>query len=419
MSIKPCVLSLPVLGAVAIAGSLSQPLFASDGDLLRVLQQKGYLTSAEVSEIESARTEQAEKEKAAAVVIAPAGKNVLNLKIGGRFQFQYDGISAETKTGGVTTSLTGTNKADFRRLFLTVSADLKNNWYLNGTFDFARNASSNGGLVDAAFIGWKPEKELDFHLGYEKVPFGLETTTSSSSLLAIENAPTANYFTSVLRFNERHAGASVGGKLDEGLSYRVMIANGGQGFNASGNGYSVWGRVRYENKFDDIKFMVGADVGYQNENPNLNSASVFGYNLYGRVEYQDLLVQGEFIGTSVEGTSTTDRSSPYGGVVTVAYKIDQFQPVFQYSYLDSTNFSGGINPSSIIRSAPTSGALGSIAGPHRMSVYYLGVNYYIMGNDVKLSVGGLYASADANNGSDGNGTSYEAIGGRAQLQIQF
>lgn len=419
--------------ALFVAASVSlmlQPSATADTDLLLLLEQKGYLSSQEVQELQASRALEvqsaADKAKAAPVDASAAGKNTVELKISGRFQFQYDGLSAQTKTAGVETSLPGTNKADFRRIFLGVSAKLKNNWYAQSVFDFARNGNGNGALLDYARVGWKPEKNLDLRLGYEKVPFGYETTTSSGSLLAIENAPAANYFSSVLRFNERHAGASVNGTFADDFAYSVMLANGAQGFNASGNGYSVWGRLRHTTHFEDmgVKLMVGADLGYQSENPTaaagLNGVSIFGYNVYARADIGDLLVQGEFIGTSVEGTGGNERSSPHGAVVTAAYKIDKFQPVFQYSYLDSTNFAGGINPASVIRGAPTNTALlGSIAGPHRLDVYYLGLNYYIMGDDLKLSAGALYATAPANNGADGNGTAYEALGGRVQVQVQF
>lgn len=416
---------------VSAAASMAlQSFAASDSDLLRLLEQKGYLSAQEVQELQASRALQAQsatdKARAAAVDASAAGKNTVELKISGRFQFQYDGLSAQTETAGVETSLTGSNKADFRRIFVGISAKLKNNWYAQSVLDFARNGNGNGGLVDYARIGWKPQKNLDLRLGYEKVPFGYETTTSSGSLLAIENAPAANYFASVLRFNERHAGASVNGTFADDFAYSVMLANGAQGFNAGGNGYSVWGRLRYTMDFEesDVKLMVGTDLGYQSDNPTaaagLNGAAIFGYNLYARADIGKLLVQGEFIGTHIEGAGGNERSSPYGGVVTVGYTIDKFQPIFQYSYLDSTNFAGGINPGSIIRGAPSNTALlGSIAGPHRLETYYLGFNYYIMGNDLKLSAGAVYATAPANNGADGNNTSYEAIGGRAQLQVQF
>lgn len=421
--------------AFASLGVVLQPLASADSDLLLLLQQKGYLSSQEVQELQASRALEAQNAadnaKAAPVDVTAAGKNTMELRLSGRVQFQYDGISATTKTGGVETSLPGTNKADFRRIFLGVSAKLKNNWYADTVIDFARNGNGNGALLDYARVGWKPEKNLDLRLGYEKVPFGYETTTSSGSLLAIENSPAANYFTSVLRFNERHTGASVNGTFADDFAYSVMVANGGQGFNASGNGYSVWGRLRYTTELEDIgtTLMVGADLGYQSENPTaaagLNGASVFGYSLYARADVGDLLLLGEFIGSSVEGTGGYDRSSPHSATATVGYRIDKFQPVFQYSYIDSTNFAGGVNPASVIRGAPTNTALlGTGAGPHRMDVYYLGLNYYIMGNDVKVSVGAIYANAPANNGTGnngvaGNGTSYEAIGGRAQLQVQF
>lgn len=411
--------SLLALGSVVIA---AQAFANSDADLLRVLEQKGYLSAQEVQELQASRDAAA---KAAPVDVSAAGKNTLQMRLSGRLQFQYDGVSAQTKTAGVESSLAGTNKADFRRLFVGVYAKLKNDWYVDTVLNFANNGNGNGALIDYARVGWKPQKDLEVRVGYEKVPFGYDTTTSSGSLLAIENAPAANYFASVLRFNERHAGLSVLGKFADDFSYHLMVGNGGQGFNASGNGYSVWGRLRYTTHLESIgtKLMVGTDLGYQSENPTaaagLNGASIFGYNIYARADIGDLLLLGEFIGTRVEGTDTSTSSSPYGAVATLAYTIDKFQPVFQYSYIDSTNFAGGVNPSSVMRGAPSSGLMGSIAGPHRLNAYYLGVNYYIMGNDLKFSVGALYASGPANNGSDGNGTSYEAIGGRAQLQIQF
>ena len=76
-----------------------------------------------------------------------------------------------------------------------------------------------------------------------------------------------------------------------------------------------------------------------------------------------------------------------------------------YSYTNSDN--RGIKVSDGVRSAPA-----SFTGD-TLTEYYLGLNYYFIGNDMKLQLGYVHGTANRGNASA------SADGLRSQLQVNF
>lgn len=393
-----------------LLGGLCSALAASDADLLRILEQKGYLSASEVAEL---RASSAAEKAGSGVVITTPAKHVVNLEISGALQFQYDGISASH-------GIKGTNQVGFRHLFLGISATLPNDWYVRGAFDFAGNtggaADGGTGVLDHMFLGWKNSKELDVKVGYGKVPFGYETTTGPLDVLTIEASPAANYFADVMKFNSFHAGAWVNGDLDGGFSYTAALANGNQGYRGNGgNGYSVWGRGQYTTDVEQIggTLMVGLDLGYQNKNETFDARSIFGYSIYARADIGQLALITEFTGATVEGGQGNSRTNPFGVTATATYRIEQFQPVFQYGFVESSGFAG-IDPAAVIYAGPSDASVQGTNALYRMHSVYLGSNYYLLDDNIRVSAGLIYMGAPASEGA-----SYDAVGARAQVQVQF
>lgn len=398
--------------AVFLAGSLSYAATPQDAELLRILEQKGYLSSAEVEEIRTARTAGTSDATTSGIVVSADSEHLVSLRISGNLQFQYDGLSASHRVGGAT------NHVGFRRALLGIDAALPNDWYISGAFDFARGSGGDG-MLDHMVVGWRNSKELDVSVGYDRVPFGYETTLAYEDVLTVEISPMSNFFAETLRFNSFHAGGWVKGELDEGLSYSVSAANAGRGYRGDGgNGYSLWGRLQYATEdvtstIGNGKLMIGLDLGYQSSNVNggnlqLNSASIFGYSGYARLELGQLMVLGEVTGATVQGVNGFDRANPLGATATVGYTLDQFQPIFQYSFIDGGGI--GMATGDVSFEAPM-----ATSAVQRLHSVYLGGNYYIMGNDLRVSGGLVYLGAPAS----GGGSSYDSVGVRAQLQVLF
>ena len=148
------------------------------------------------------------------------GKETIELRFNGRLQAQYDSL---TMTGEPST-----NHFYFRRLFLGAKAKLSNGIYAESVFDFAGDENPEVAF-DKAIIGYKFDNGVTGILGFQKVPFGFEETTSSSKLQTIERSAINRFFADDIDFSSRHMGVHAKGKLDSGLSYAWAVVNSAQG----------------------------------------------------------------------------------------------------------------------------------------------------------------------------------------------
>ena len=104
--------------------------------------------------------------------------------------------------------------------------------------DFAASPNSEGSgkgdqvFIDGASVWYKHSDAFRVDLGQKKVPFGLEETSSSSKIKAIERSAVNRQFAEQLKFNARHTGLFAKGSFDGGFSYAAAVVNSGQNHNS-------------------------------------------------------------------------------------------------------------------------------------------------------------------------------------------
>ena len=128
----------------------------------------------------------------------------------------------------------------------------------------------------------------------------------------------------------------------------------------------------------------------------------------------------EMLGAHVEDGQQgyLDDADPWGFNLIPSYKVnDEWELVFRYSYFDGDK--RGIRPSDGIRRANNPG---EIAAYDKAQALYFGFNYYLQGNDLKLSAGYEYADFSdqvSSTGSSVHDDDAKVNGLRARLQLLF
>lgn len=414
--------ALPVWGAGA-------PGVGSDA-LARLLVEKGILTQAEIDVL----TKEVAAQPAPTSVSAPAapqvdvskwastkgGKNLRGLQLSGRIQGQFAALS--TDVAGAAVDPAETRHFFLRRIYLGAKASLLEDWSGHVNYDFA------GSTFDAAFLQWKRNKEFVLDLGFRKAPFGLEEWgTSSGNLRAIERSPGTRYF--VEGNNGRRLGAGsyrtgifVSGETRRGLLYEVAITNPEREESSTGvtsvgsaanNGFATWASLGYEGKAGETTFRLNASVGFLPE----QGGKVLGAgddltvgNLFAELQHGPFNLQLEYFGSANDhGASATADAHSRAWSIQPAWRWGDLEAVARYSFVDSDG--RGVNLSDGIRSAPGGGTMDT------MSEWYLGANWYVRGNDVKVQAGCLFGASDRTiTGAPARATT---SGFRTQVQLNF
>ncbi len=321
------------------------------------------------------------------------GKETIELRFNGRLQAQYDSL---TMTGEPST-----NHFYFRRLFLSAKAKLSNGMYAESVFDFAGDENPEVAF-DKAIIGYKFDNGVTGLLGFQKVPFGFEETTSSSKLQTIERSGINRFFADDIDFSSRHMGVHAKGKLDSGLSYAWAVVNSAQGEGSRLGGASNTSSdmayfARLQWKQDDVT--IGMDYGDQAENL-VTGADVSAYTTYINVQSGDLNFLGEYFNGDLGAGNDTEGYS-----LRASIRNGKWEPVIRFSSVESD---WKIDSDELIRRAPNGGGL-SGSGCELDSTY-VGLNYYYS-KAVTFMAG--YEDAESTRGSE----AYEMDGLRARVQV--
>lgn len=404
---------------LALAGGLlcaASSVHAQDSKaLINALVKKGILTDEEAKQI----TAEVTKSEAAADVATSGGKYLKKVTLSGRFQIQYAGLG--TDISGTSADPAATQHFFLRRMYLGAKADLGGGWTGNLNYDFA------GSTFDAAFIQWKQSDALAVDIGFRKVPLGYDETTSSGSLKAIERSPATRYF--VESNNGRRLGAGsyrtgvfAGGK--QGMFfYNAAITNPERDESAAGvtssgtkanNNPAYWVNGGIDNKFEGGTYKVGVSLGYLPDQGGKTLGvgdNLTVYGVYGDVTSGNFNLAGEWLGSDNQhGVSATADSHGYGVWIQPSYKVSpELEAVVRYSYVDSDR--RGVDIGDGVRSAPSGGTM------NKLTEWFIGGNYYIRGNDLKLQLGFIHAETKGS--LTGTSAKAKSEGVRSQLQLNF
>ena len=383
------------------AALVSSVSYATSNDaLLDLLVKKGVLTDAEATAVAAEL-----KEENKGVTFSAKGKETVKLRFNGRMHFQYDSLDADANG----TDLDSTNHFYFRRLRLGVKATHENGLFAETVVDLAENDLS----IDKAVAGYEFSEAFTGMVGYQKVPFGFQETTSSSKIKTIERSATNRFFADDIDFAGRHTGLHAKGKLGGGFSYAAAIVNGAQGEGSkllgsaeASNDLAVFGRIQWSG--DDLT--LGVDGGSQSNNNVADVADkedvardVTAFTGYANYKFEGLDILGEYFHGDFDDAGDVD-----GYAIRVAYKIDKFEPVVRYSHLKSDNIL--IDADELIRRGPKGG---TVEGQdNEIDSWYVGLNYY---HNKAVSLMGGYEFAEVESGSSAN--DYDVDGLRARLQV--
>jgi len=420
---------------IAAAAITSVSAFAQDKATLDLLVKKGIITAEE-----RAKTlDEAAKARSASGLNKVFVKEdaTKRLTFSGRIQTQYESISGETtaNTGTVTTAQ-GLSNVFMRRLYLGFKADMGEGISAELVNNFADNTLDKAIFTAENTYG-------TFVLGYQKVQWGLEENTSSSKLLTVERSASNRFWNEAvsssslgrLGFGARHAGLHYSNKYAvdaaQTLEYGAAVVNASQGqANNSGNDIGTYANLIYTYKVTDTnKHSLGLNWGSARDtrtaagtgiSTGVNQATISGFNPYIKSQFDNLIVQAEFIGTTNEAVTGSTPSAverkPEGFTVLAAYKFtEQLEGVVRYSQLD-TNGQGA-----------TFGGLyrdgSNLTGVYnKFDSVYVGVNYYFVDHNAKIMFGYENAKASelmsALGGTVGTGKADADIF-RLQAQVLF
>jgi phosphate-selective porin len=376
--------------SAALVGSVS---YATSNDaLLDLLVKKGVLTDSEATAVAAEL-----KEENKGVTFSAKGKETVKLRFNGRMHFQYDSLDSEDNG----TDVASTNHFYFRRLRLGAKATHENGLFAETVVDFAENDLS----VDKAVAGYEFSEAFTGMVGYQKVPFGFQETTSSSKIKTIERSAANRFFADDIDFAGRHTGLHAKGNLGGGFSYAAAIVNGAQGEGSrllgtaqASNDLAAFGRVQWAG--NDLT--LGVDAGNQSNN-DVVGQDVTAFTAYANYKFEGFDILGEYFSADMD-----DQEDAEGYSLRVAYKFDKFEPVFRYSYLKNDTFV--IDADELIRRAPSDGA-SATGGDNEIDSYYFGFNYYY-NKAVSLMVGYEIAETDSDTYDE-----VEIDGLRARLQV--
>lgn len=389
--------------SAALLGSASYA--ASNDALLDLLVKKGVLTESEATAVA------AELKEEQPVYVKAKGKAVKDIKLTGRLHAQYDNISNDVGESSQ-------NGFYFRRLYLGAETKFANNWHAALVANFG--GEDGDAVIDKAIIGWKYDPRAEFEVGYTKVPFGFYETTSSSRIKTVERSIANRFFAEGdgLAFSARHTGVFVEGDLGAGFSYAAALVSSTEGndrkdkLRDEDNGLGVFGRVQWQSEKSDAgQFLVGVDLGHKDEGSTIagGDGDLFAYGLHANYSIGDFNLSGEILGTTVEDVAGEDEDV-FGFTVVPSYKINEkWEIVAAYSLID-TDGADLLNADDLVRRSNVDKGFAYNEGES----FYVGFNYYIIGNDLKLSGGYENATFD---GSTGDEVEIDAF--RLRLQALF
>lgn len=389
---------------------------ASERDLLDALVSRGVLTD-DAAEIV--------KKESAGIAENPFGNRVRFLAFWHlRYQYMDEHYSAADSPDD------SYEKHNFaiRRIVPVVIANLTE----NSKAMFTLYLPSNW-LINTARYQYDIDEENlcgSFWLGYEYVFFCMEEPESGMRLLTPDrsivnmyfgsgdgyvkwNTVSNNIFSSNEAFSGYHTGAYWHGKFakNKSLIYRLAVTNSKPGEVMFDNctGLAFWASLGVDHEEDGNRYRFGVNAGYSTRVvsavrhaagywPPEDYGDCIGVNPYIWLYVNNWTFVAEYVATSLKYGRTIDderplytidspRANPIGFYFLLAYKFDinpfgEFEPVFRYSRVNSNG--RGIDETVMYMAEMNDGLFDSA------EAYYVGFNWYLMGQTLKYQVGGEF-----------------------------
>jgi len=361
---------------------------------------------------------------------------IQELRVFGRFHWQYAYLDGRGAEGNGTRKFTyDTN--EIRRLRIGSKLRFLNYFEANASVNFSNDLTPLGGAhkieyfnLYSATIALNVQKAFDltsvdaleFRIGKEKTSPTAEDDTSSRFIKTVERSALGNYVSIPSSSGIFLASEKDRWIMDLGVSSGDLERE----FTKFNNNYFYNLRLGYKWKNPsfvdksriDFRFIINGD---EEKNANKNLESFGAYNLKWVSTLSTISKKGRFTlltdlvlgdnGSDFDfdkkgrPTSNPDREGSFWGVVVMpSYWImeDQLEAVFRYQYVGASEKEGYRIDARYSRIA---GKVGGFTGPNDLSngrgdshhSAYLGLNYYLCGENAKIMTGIEYD--DLNSGS--------------------
>jgi len=346
--------------------------------------------------------------------VVPKQKTTQKIKLNGRIHFQGDYLSTDYDNAA---SPDDEANLFLRRIYLGASAQLVNNISatINGQFSDGSNGTAK---IEKAIIGWDVTDQYNLSFGFQKVPFAFEETTSSSKINTVERSVATRYFTEQLNLGARFTGLFFSGNYANGIYFTSALTNPTQGVvngSSSTDKLALWARAGWKGDLGSLPFNIGINGGRLQETREANVLD-YVYGIYANTTIAGVGLTAEILTGDFEKGSSNNAANPFGFNLEVTYKFNKkLELVGRYSTLNADNGIGA-DISDTFRRAPENGG----AKFDEVDAYYLGLNYYFVGNSVKLTAGYEWASFEDNfDTSLSSQGDAEVSGFRTRLQLLY
>lgn len=331
------------------------------------------------------------------------------LSFTGRFQYEYTLVDGEgSPSAGVWDNDLDYDDWNTRRWRMGFKATMFHDFTLHAEADLDPDVDTMYQRLTDASISWAPCDNFKLTLGKQGLPFTLDGATSSKELLTIDrNNLSNNLWFPTEYFTGLAADVTTGPWL-----FKAGVFSSGEVDKEFGDlegGWSWLASAGY-----DLKECLGAeqaqlklDYVYQEEDP-LNDGTRALSNV-GSLNFQWQDGPWGFRSDLAAGDGYNGQSDLWGLVLMPFYNInDHLQLVFRYTYIESDRADG-------LRLAryenlPTNALRGNANNGRgdEYQEFYLGLNWYLHGNKLKLQTGIQYATMEdsARNGGDYEGWSW-------------
>jgi len=393
------ILGLLAAGTLLGVGSAS----AADEQLLDTLVANGFITETQAESMKGS----SDKDK---VYVTPKRSDTKKLVLRGRAQFQFGYVSPSSDVEGAPTNDYST--FEIRRLRIGTQGSL----YQNLKFDFRMNLLPEGANLDSASIVYTGIDGVDVGVGKAKPTIGMEESTSSTDIITVERSYAANYFAA-----DKNVGMWVEGEAGPIGLYAGMFNGENENDNVIDSDLDTHFQYNLRAGFDASDYLpddVAAGIFFetiQNQGNDSDEAYQFeqSYSLGAEVEVGAFGIMGNILW----GKLTEDDADVTGYVIMPwFYVTPKLQIVGQFDVLDA-NTSGviGVQSRYLGRAAidDAKGDSSADKGDYWQS-WYLGANYYIAGNNLKL-MGGVAYSTLEDDGAD----QVEAVTVYGALRMRF
>jgi len=389
-----CALSLAA-AAVPLPADTNQALL----ELLQALTRNGAITaeqSAAIVRLATAPAATAAAPSAAArlpratgeeqplpatVFASPREKPISRLAISGMLHPQWDFLRSSPSTGPAPAAR---NTFVMRRLKLGATGEISPDWSALIEADFAAT-----NVLEQAYVNYRGFAGTDLIFGHTKVPFLREELLSDALIKGVERSAAHRVWIeqSGRGFGAKNTGLQLRRRWANGLNFAAAVTNTGAK-NSSGTAGNVanrlawYGQAGFGQPVGAGRLESAIQVGYL---PDLLAAgpitAVAGHVLY----------EGPSVSLLAESASGW-YATPTGAVRQTSWMIEpalKLTAAAEFVVRFAAVASGrlGLSPGALLRGAPATGDF------ERMDSFYVGGNYYFVGNTVRLAFGYEYARA--------------------------